>query len=190
MNDIDKLKEVVADLRARLRQETQHREELERRCQVLEKLAYRDPNTGLHTETYLHARVREEIERCSRYPATASLVTLCAPEQRSDVLPQLGTRLTQELRESDQVFKLDKNGLAILLVETPEDGARRVLERLAADLQQFINGYGYSVTTFPVDANLAEEFMNLALTRHNEVREQVHVQAFESPAADASFSVQ
>jgi GGDEF domain-containing protein len=174
MEDMANLRAVVEDLQGRLRQEMDLRAELERRCHVLEKLIYRDPSTGLRTETYLHARVREEIERCIRYPGSATLITICAPKRRSEAVPSLGMRLTDELRESDQVFRLDQHGLAILLVETSEDGARRVIERLAADLEQFIRGYGYSVTTFPVDANLAEDFLNVALERHNTVSREVN----------------
>ncbi|MBM3290094.1 MAG: hypothetical protein FJY92_08085 [Candidatus Hydrogenedentes bacterium] len=173
MDDIAKLKSVIEELQGRLREEVQQRTELERRCHLLEKLAYRDPSTGLRTETYLHARVREEIDRSIRYPASATLVTLCAPAGVDDSVPRLGVRLTGELRATDQVFTLSAHGLAILLVETPEDGARRALDRLQSDIEQFIRGYGYTVTTFPVDANQAEEFLNLALERHDKVARQL-----------------
>ena len=173
MDDIAKLKSVVEELQGRLREEVQRRTELERRCHLLEKLAYRDPSTGLRTETYLHARVREEIDRSIRYPASATLLTLCAPPGADDSVPRLGVRLTGELRATDQVFTLSNHGLAILLVETPEDGAHRALERLQADIEQFIRGYGFTVTTFPVDANQAEDFLNLALERHEKVSTQL-----------------
>ena len=173
MDDIAKLKSVIEELQGRLREEVQLRTELERRCHLLEKLAYRDPSTGLRTETYLHARVREEIDRSIRYPASATLLTLCAPAGTDDAVPRLGVRLTGELRATDQVFTLSGHGLAILLVETPEDGARRALERLRSDIEQFIRGYGFTVTTFPVDANQAEDFLNLALERHDNVARQL-----------------
>ncbi|MCP4645016.1 MAG: GGDEF domain-containing protein [bacterium] len=183
MDDIAKLRAVVDDLQARLKEEMRLREDLERRCNVLEKLVYRDPGTGLRTEGYMHTRVREEIERCIRYPASASLITLCAPTEKSEAVPSLGLRLGEELRESDQVFRLDQHGLAILLVETPEDGAGRVMERLGADLQAFIKGYGFTVTSFPVDANLAEDFMGLALTRHNQLHRRIHPDAADGASA-------
>ncbi len=173
MDDIAKLKSVVEELQGRLREEVQRRTELERRCHLLEKLAYRDPSTGLRMETYLHARVREEIDRSIRYPASATLLTLCAPPGADESVPRLGVRLTGELRATDQVFTLSNHGLAILLVETPEDGAHRALERLQADIEQFIRGYGFTVTTFPVDANQAEDFLNLALERHEKVATQL-----------------
>ncbi|NUM54704.1 MAG: GGDEF domain-containing protein [Candidatus Hydrogenedentes bacterium] len=173
MDDIAKLKSVIEELQDRLREEVQLRTELERRCHLLEKLAYRDPSTGLRTETYLHARVREEIDRSIRYPASATLLTLCAPQGADESVPKLGVRLTGELRATDQVFTLSTHGLAILLVETPEDGARRALDRLQADIEQFIRGYGFTVTTFPVDANQAEDFLNLALERHEKVAQQL-----------------
>lgn len=182
MDDIAKLKSIIEELQDRLREEVQKRTELERRCHLLEKLAHRDPSTGLRTETYLHARVREEIDRSIRYPASATLLTLCAPQGADESVPKLGVRLTGELRATDQVFTLNNFGLAILLVETPEDGARRALDRLQADIEQFIRGYGFTVTTFPVDANQAEDFLNLALERHEKVAQQLR------PESAASFA--
>jgi len=88
-----------------------------------------------------------------------------------DTLARLGMHLTDELRSTDQVFNLNRRGLAILLVETPEDGAHRVIERLRADLEQFVKDYGFTVTSFPVDANLADDFMNLAIERHKSMSE-------------------
>ncbi len=184
MDDIQKLKAAIDDLQHRLREEVNLRTELERRCHLLEKLAYRDPYTGLRTETFLHARVREEIERSIRYPAAATLITVCSPAEHNDAVSQLGMRLTNELRSADQVFGLSNSGLAILLVETPEEGAHKVLERVSADLQHYINGFGCSVTSFPVDANLADDFLKLAMERHNQVSKQVQTSP-PPPSADS-----
>jgi len=173
MDDVAKLRAAVDDLQSRLREEVQLRQELERRCHLLEKLAHRDPTSGLRTETYLRARVQEEIERSIRYPSATSLVTVAAPKDNVDTLPHLGRRLIEELRATDHVFSLNGGGLAILLVETPEEGARRVLERLAADLEQFVSGYGFTVTTFPVDTNLSDEFLKLAMERHDQVLRRI-----------------
>lgn len=174
MNEVNELKATITDLQNRLREETRQRMECERKAHLLEKLAYRDPATGLRTASYLQSRVREEIERSIRYPAATSLVTICAPADKDESVPTLGQRLADELRTTDQVFSLQNHGLAILLVETPEDGARRVLDRLAQDLEHFVGGYGCTVTTFPVDANLAEDFLNLAMERHTGIERQVH----------------
>ncbi len=172
MEDTHNLRQAVEDLQERLHEEVKQRSELERRCHLLEKLAYRDPSTGLRSEMYLHARVREEIERSIRYPSATSLLTVCAPQDRAEALPKVGARLGSELRATDHVFRLRENGLAILLVETPEEGARRVLDRISGDLEQFFGQYGCSVTSFPVDANLADEFLTMAMDRHNEVSQQ------------------
>lgn len=167
--DIAKWKAAVEDLQDQLREETAKRRELERRCNLLEKLAHRDPSTGLRTETYLRTRVQEEIERAVRYPAAASLVTVCAPKEHMDTVPALGRRLSEEVRSSDQVFLLGKAGLAVLLIETPEEGARHVINRLSVELEQMVGGYGYTLTSFPVDTNLADEFLRLAMERHHEI---------------------
>ncbi len=173
MDETQKWKQAVEDLQHRLREEMRARRELEDRCKLLEKLVYRDPGTGLRTETYLRSRVHEEIERSIRYPAAATLITVCAPENKTDALPSLGQRLSEELRGSDHVFSLSQTGLAILLVETPEDGAQRVLDRISSDLEQLIGGYGYTLTSFPRDTNLPDEFLDLAMERHNDVARKV-----------------
>ena len=173
MDETANLRDAIEDLQARLREEIQKRVELERRCHLLEKLAYRDPSSGLRTEMYLRARVEEEILRSIRYPSATSLITVCAPPDRMESLSALGRRLSDELRTSDHVFGLNNSGLAILLVETPEEGARRVLDRITSDLEQFVRGYGYSVTSFPVDTNLSDDFLNLAMERHDNALRQV-----------------
>lgn len=173
MEDTRELKAAVEDLQTRLQEETRMRSELERRCRVLEKLAYRDPGSGLRTETYLHARVREEIERSIRYPSAATLLTFCAPRANTETVTELGVRLSDDLRATDQVFSLSEGGLAVLLVETPEEGAHKVLQRLSTEMERFLENFGYSLTSFPVDANLAEDFLNLAMDRHNNVARQM-----------------
>jgi hypothetical protein len=188
MADIDNLKKAIEELQNRLREEVQLRSDYERRCHLLEKLAYRDPSTGLRTETYMNSRVREEIERSIRYPSATTLVTVCAPETAEENLPQLGTRLADELRASDHVFSLEgKHGLALLLVETPAEGAHRVMERIGADLEQFVQGYGFSVTSFPVDANLADEFLQLAMERHSDVSGQLYPDGPDGSQASPSL---
>ncbi len=186
MEDVVKLKEAVEALQARLHEEVTQRGELERRCHLLEKLAHRDPSTGLRTEYYLCARVQEEIERSIRYPSATTLITLCAPADNMSSLPQLGMRLAEELRASDHLFRLTDGGLAILLVETAADGAKRVLDRISPELQHFLNGYSYSVTSFPVDTNLAEEFLPLAMERHNELAQKYHPEGPNSSSRAAS----
>lgn len=174
MHDVEELKAAVEGLRVRLREEVKLRTELERRCHFLEKLAHRDPTTGLRTETYLRARVHEEIERSIRYPSATTLITVCAPQERKDAIPKLGARLGEELRGTDHLFSLSRGGLAILLLETPEEGARKVVERISHDLERVIEGYGLAVTSFPVDTNLADEFLTLAMERYNKITSQLH----------------
>jgi len=168
-SDIDKLKTAVEDLQQRLREESTRRADLERRCTILEKLAYRDPETGLHTREYLATRLQEEINRSVRYPSATTVLTICGREQSKDEVVRLGQYLSHELRESDHVFALKPNSLAILLLETPQEGAKRLVERLQTYLEHFLHGYGYSVTSFPMDTNVADEFFPLTLERHAKV---------------------
>lgn len=50
-----------------------------------------------------------------------------------------------------------------------------MLHRLKAELEQVLVSFGYSLTSFPVDANLAEDFLNLAMERHNTVARQMYM---------------
>lgn len=175
MSEVEQLQGENEELRQRLEEETLLRAELERRCHLLEKEVFRDPATGLRTETYLQFRVREEIDRAIRYPAAATLITVQARKEKATAIPRLGHRLSEELRCTDKVFRLRRQGLAILLVETPEEGARQVLDRLRTELTHYLDGYACSVTSFPVDANLAEDFVNLALERHQEASRQLEM---------------
>lgn len=166
MDELKTLKAEIERLQDRLNDESRRRIEMERRCALLEKLAYRDPQTGLRTEQYLQTRLREEIERATRFPAATTLVTVSLPGDKSTSIGALGQRLVDELRATDQVFRMDENGIAILLVETPGDGAQQVLRRIADDLSRFSSEYRTTVTSFPVDANLADDFMRVASERH------------------------
>lgn len=173
MDELKKLKQEIEKLQERLSQERARRVEIERRSALLEKLAYRDPQTGLRTEQYLHTRLREEIDRATRFPAATTLVTLSLPGSRVSNLAALGQRLIDELRATDHVFQMQDNGIAILLVETPGEGAHHVLQRIADDLKQFSSEYASSVTSFPVDANVADDFMRVASERHRQAAQRL-----------------
>ncbi len=166
METLETLRMEIDNLQTRLREETRLRMELERRCHLLEKLAYRDPDTGLRSESYLHVRVGEEMDRATRFPASTSLVTLCPSKERASRIFEFALQLSEGIRATDYVFRLSEHGLALLLVETTGQGARKMLERLSQVLERHIQGYGYTVTTFPADATVGEDFMALALKRH------------------------
>jgi GGDEF domain-containing protein len=173
MDNVDRLKQEVDGLQTRLDEERQKREEMERRCELLERIAHRDPATGLRTEAYMRARVREEVERATRYPAAATLVTFCPAQANGGGSSELGLRMAEDLRATDQVYDLHGSGVAVLLVETPKEGAYAVISRLQADLENFLKDFGVSVTSFPVDTNVAGEFLDLAMQRHESAGTQM-----------------
>ena len=83
-------------------------------------------------------------------------------------------QLNDALRETDYVFKMQRNSLAILLVETSEEAARTVIGRLADEFEHSLLGYGYTVTSFPSDANAADDFLSKALERHWAMHRQLY----------------
>ncbi|MBI4559201.1 MAG: hypothetical protein HY706_16575 [Candidatus Hydrogenedentes bacterium] len=183
MDDVASLRAAIEDLEQRIHEVSRERVELERRCHILEKLAHRDPTTGLRTEHYLRGRIGEEIGRSLRYSSPAALITLCPPGESLEVIPRLGERLVDELRATDHIFGLSGGSLAILLLETPSEGAEKVIERIRLMLEQFIRGFGHTVTCFPLDSQVAEEFLSVAMQRHNQVAQRLHPEAPTSAPA-------
>ena len=182
MSCVEHLQAAIEELESRLDEEIRVRKELERRCYVLEKMVCENPATHVLTETYLQTRIREEITRATRYPCAITLLTMVAATSDDESLSKLASHLSDEMRDSDHIFSLNDEGLAILMVETPKEGTNPVIKRLRNDIEQLVRIYGYSVTSFPVDANLADDFLNLAMERHCRIRQDM-----EKPETSAKW---
>ena len=117
------------------------REEIER-LRGYESLAYHDPLTGLRNRRFFDERLTEELARARREPGRPlSLLVLDIDDFKSvndrhghpagdALLRWFGGFLRHELRDFDLRCRIGGDEFAILLPETPRDGAMAIVSRL------------------------------------------------------------
>ena len=108
-------------------------------------LADRDPLTGFYNHRYLHERLGEEILRATRARAPLSVLMIDLDDFKlvndtlghlfgDEVLRWAAEQIRSALRGSDVAARYGGDEFAILLPDTPADGARRVGERIVEAL--------------------------------------------------------
>ncbi len=140
-------------------------------------LADRDPLTGFYNHRYLHERLGEEILRAQRARSPLSVLMIDLDDFKlvndtlghlfgDDVLRWVAQQIRSALRGSDVAARYGGDEFAVLLPDTPADGAREVGERIVDALRD--NPYraegrgpvavGASVGTasFPADGQAAQ----------------------------------
>jgi diguanylate cyclase (GGDEF)-like protein len=131
----DRKKEFEEELRKlRSRNET-----MRKRISFLEKMSEFDEATQLYSQGYFDRRFTQELRRAERYCEFLSLVLIDASSMLAEQSTQKGAKALKDLgalventvRATDVLAKLGKNRLAILLTETPKEGAFRLAERLS-----------------------------------------------------------
>jgi diguanylate cyclase (GGDEF)-like protein len=111
----------------------------------------RDPDTGLYNEAFFRASLPTRVAMARRLlrPISVTLVALgdaagvpgrCSP----DTARRVAYGLLDSLRESDTPCRMDDGGFAVILEDTPENGAVWTIERLRRSLTE----QGASVTTW------------------------------------------
>jgi len=130
-----------------------------------------DPATGLACAPYFEERVRQEIERCKRYPQSFAIMVLEAPEAGVDnqTLAQIANILRRSVRQVDVLARYSQTSFALLLPHTGRE-ARVLGERLARAIPNATarpDGAGegplravagYAV--YPADGRTAEELVS------------------------------
>lgn len=140
-----------AELRARLlgADEARQRMELsltgERRLsllrQSLEEVSMIDMRTGMYNRRFLNTRLREALSAARRYarPLTlcvfriedyAGLVDSEGDDAVAQMIESLSDQLSASLRSADVQAWMQEDEFALLLPETPEEGAQRVVDRV------------------------------------------------------------
>jgi GGDEF domain-containing protein len=86
-----------------------------------------DPESGLLNEAYFRAALPNRVATARRVlrPISVVLVRL----DRTDLARPVGFALLETLRESDTACRLDDGGFALILEDTPENGAVWTMER-------------------------------------------------------------
>lgn len=90
--------------------------------------ALHDPESGLLNEAYFHAALPNRVATARRVLRPISIVLTRLREDGHARQVALG--LLDTLRESDTACRLDDGGFALILEDTPENGAVWTMERL------------------------------------------------------------
>jgi len=148
----------------------------------LRTLSATDSLTGLYNTRYFYAELEHEIRRVRRYGRELSLVLIRVDEFRAyndkhgygegdRVLKEMGQSILGYLRRSDLGCRFGANEFAILLPETPTQGAALVGQRLQdrlADLKFIVNSEKHQMSLTVAVVQLKDEEASLGLVRRAE----------------------
>jgi diguanylate cyclase (GGDEF)-like protein len=142
-------------------------------ARLLEELAQAaatDPITGLRNRRRFFEDLRREFASARRYGTPLSLVAVSVDDLKSvnavrglgaddELMRTTGESLLKQLRVTDISARVGDADLAVILPQTPLDGARRVAERLAATLPAAVS---VGITTLTAEVTSAAELLELA----------------------------
>ncbi|MCA1828988.1 MAG: diguanylate cyclase [Myxococcales bacterium] len=132
--------ELLARAKALLRNKSTH--DKIRKIQVsLEQMVVSDPLTGLHNRRYLMDRLTQEMQRADRHnePLAFAMIDLDGFKPINDqfghvvgdkVLRAVGNAISRCVRVSDIAARYGGDEFAVILPQTPPEGAMRVVERM------------------------------------------------------------
>ena len=99
---------------------------------------FMDPASGVFGEEAFHQLLTREASRATRYQDFFSVCLVRpdgpGPEPDGAMQQALARKITQVLRSTDVVART-RNGIAILLLNTPDADAARVAERIRSHLE-------------------------------------------------------
>jgi two-component system, cell cycle response regulator len=132
--------ELLARARALLRTKQTH-DRIRRLQLTLEQMVVNDPLTGLHNRRYLMDRLLQEMQRSDRHgePLAFAMIDLDGFKPINDlyghvlgdkVLRAVGNAISRSVRVSDIAARYGGDEFAVILPQTPPEGAMRVCERL------------------------------------------------------------
>jgi diguanylate cyclase (GGDEF)-like protein len=140
--------EFLARAKALLRTKQAH--DRIRKLQItLEQMVVSDPLTGLHNRRYLMDRMTQEMQRSDRHgePLALAMIDLDAFKPINDqfghvlgdkVLRAVGSAISKSVRVSDIAARYGGDEFAVILPQTPAEGAMRVCERLLRNISEVI----------------------------------------------------
>jgi diguanylate cyclase (GGDEF)-like protein len=138
--------ELLARAKALLRNKQTH--DKIRKLQVaLEQMVVSDPLTGLHNRRYLMDRLTQEMQRADRHgdPLAFAMIDLDGFKPINDqfghvvgdkVLRAVGNAVARCVRVSDIAARYGGDEFAVILPQTPPEGAMRVVERVLRTISE------------------------------------------------------
>jgi len=136
--------ELLARVKALLRTKQAH--DRVRKLQVtLEQMVVSDPLTGLHNRRHLMDRLKQEMQRSDRHGEQLAFAMLDLDGFKpindqfghvlgDKVLRAVGAAIAKSVRVSDVAARYGGDEFAIILPQTPAEGAMRVCERLLRNI--------------------------------------------------------
>ena len=132
--------ELLARARALLRTKQTH-DRIRRLQLTLEQMVVSDPLTGLYNRRFLMDRLLQEMQRSDRHgePLAFAMIDLDGFKTINDlyghvlgdkVLRAVGNAISRSIRVSDIAARYGGDEFAVILPQTPPEGAMRVCERL------------------------------------------------------------
>ena len=140
--------EFLARAKALLRTKQAH-DRIRKLHTTLEQMVVSDPLTGLHNRRYLMDRMLQEMQRSDRHgePLALAMIDLDAFKPINDqfghvlgdkVLRAVGSAISKSVRVSDIAARYGGDEFAVILPQTPPEGAMRVCERLLRNISEII----------------------------------------------------
>ena len=105
-----------------------------------------DPDTGVFTQVFFDASLGKRISAARRglRPLTVAMVEVVEhvglPDVRQTAPKPVADILTETLREADTIARMDSGVFAVLLEDTPENGAIWTLERIRRRISEDLKG--------------------------------------------------
>ena len=155
-------------------------ESLKRSLLLLKNRGGFDEETQLYSQGYFERRFAQELRRAERYCEFLSLVLIDASsvladqssQKKAKVLKSMGDLIEKTVRATDVLASLGKNRLALILTETPKEGAFRLAERLSEkiagiSLPEELGAFkgetiNIGIASFPEDGNDREDLLQVA----------------------------
>ncbi len=138
-----------------------------------------DPETGVFTQVFFDASLGKRISAARRglRPLTVAMVEVVErvgePDVAQPAAKPVAEILTDPLREADAVARMDSGVFAVLLEDTPENGAIWTLERIRRKISEDLPGCTVraGMSCYPAYAFDADQLVGQSLTALDAARE-------------------